>query len=668
MIQVEFFYNESKTIIECNLNEKIINVCENFSNKFNVDKNNLYFCYDGKAGIQFNEKLSIEEMINLEDKKRNKLNILVFKNEFMNGNIKSKSIICPKCKESIRMNIVDYKINLFECKNGHKIEKILLDKFEKTQNIDGIQIKCELCKEYNKSNTHNNIFYRCYTCKMNICPLCQSNHDKMHKIINYDEKYYICNKHNENYNSYCEESKMNLCKLCDEHKLHNIIYFEKIMPNKNDLIELKNSLKNEIHLFNHNIKLLINILEDVKNKINIYYKINEEIINNFIDNNNLNYEIIYYLKSIENNYKVLYELNAINGFNIINKFKNIYNLYNKMNNNEINIKYKVNKNDKEIRLFGEYFARRYKKICKIEIEGKEYELKEKHNFSFFSKKSDILEIKLKEIINIINANDMFRNCPSLLSLPDISNLIAFNIIDMSRLFYGCESLSFLDNISNWNTSNVTNMDNMFSNCSSLQLLPDISKWNTSNVTNMSCMFYECKSLSSLPDISQWNTSKVSDMSSMLGEIPLLSSLPDISQWNTSNVTNMGHIFGGCISLLSLPDISIWNISNVTNMSGMFYNCESLKILPDISKWNTSNVTDMHRLFYNCKSLQTLPDISKWNISNIINMSEMFYDCSSLISLPDISKWDTSNIKYSNMKQMFYGVQNSLNIPPRLNYK
>ena len=49
-----------------------------------------------------------------------------------------------------------------------------------------------------------------------------------------------------------------------------------------------------------------------------------------------------------------------------------------------------------------------------------------------------------------------------------------------------------------NTSNVTNMSDMFFNCNSLSSLPDISKWNTSNVTNMGNMFYYCKKTLIIP--------------------------------------------------------------------------------------------------------------------------------------------------------------------------
>ena len=84
--------------------------------------------------------------------------------------IKSKDIICPECGEITKMDIIDYKITLFDCKNGHKIENILLDQFENTQNIDRAKIICEICKQNNKNNTYKNMFYRCNTCDINICP------------------------------------------------------------------------------------------------------------------------------------------------------------------------------------------------------------------------------------------------------------------------------------------------------------------------------------------------------------------------------------------------------------------------------------------------------------------------------------------------------------------
>ena len=137
MAQVEFSYNGINTIVQCNLDEKMKDICKKFKDKAQIGNKNIFYTYDGKIGI--NEELTFEEIANREDKGRSKMNIIVFENEFeMNTNdiIKSKNIICPDCKENIKMDIKDYKINLYECKKGHKFENILLNEFEETQNID----------------------------------------------------------------------------------------------------------------------------------------------------------------------------------------------------------------------------------------------------------------------------------------------------------------------------------------------------------------------------------------------------------------------------------------------------------------------------------------------------------------------------------------------------
>ena len=37
---------------------------------------------------------------------------------------KSKYIICPECKDNIRIKIKDYKIELYDCQNGHNIKNL----------------------------------------------------------------------------------------------------------------------------------------------------------------------------------------------------------------------------------------------------------------------------------------------------------------------------------------------------------------------------------------------------------------------------------------------------------------------------------------------------------------------------------------------------------------
>lgn len=71
----------------------------------------------------------------------------------------SNEIICPTCKENCLIEIKDYKISLYGCKNYHRKNNILLSEFKETQKINISDIICNICKERNKGNTHNNDFY-----------------------------------------------------------------------------------------------------------------------------------------------------------------------------------------------------------------------------------------------------------------------------------------------------------------------------------------------------------------------------------------------------------------------------------------------------------------------------------------------------------------------------
>ena len=451
------------------------------------------------------------------------------------------------------------------------------------------------------------------------------------------------------------------------------------------------------------------------------------IFNNFMKINNLFYE---------KNEKILnkdYFLKPINGISdiikkefklIINKIKDLLCINydpvsdseeeneSQLNSNQINIIYKKDKK-KEIRLFGEVFVKNNKDKCKMIINKKEYDIKEKYKIN-----EDELKIKLIGINNITDISCIFSECENLYSLPDIHEIDTKNINNMSFMFYKCSNLVELPDISCWNTSNVINMSGMFSGCrrlkslpniskwninkvkylggsyknlsslepltdleieqfkenhikyihdggmffgcSSIKILPDISKWNIDNITNIESMFSYCSSLKFFPDISNWNTDNITSLKDLFSFCSSLEVLPDISNWKTNNVTNMENMFSTCSSLIYLPDISKWNTNKVINMDSMFSFCSSLKILPDISGWNTNNVTKMSFMFNYCSSLKLLPDISKWDTSNVTNMESMFSFCVKLKSLPNISKWNIE--KVINKKFMFYSCSKKLNIP------
>jgi len=340
MASIEFIFKGNNIRIQSNFNEKLKDIIDKYTSKISIDKNTLIFLYSGKS---IDEELRLCEMIGKE--KDNKIKILVYSiydiNDTYASIIKSKYIICPKCKENIQFEIKDYKIHLYECKNGHSFDNILLNEFEKTQYIDISKIICKKCKEKNKGNTSENEFYKCLTCNINLCPLCKCSHDKSHDIINYDQKNYICQNHKEIYVKYCFNCKMNICLICEnKHKNHKNISYGELIPNFDENIKYLNKLRQSIDLFKNNIKSIINMINKVINNLEIYYNINNNIINNY-NNKNRNYEILQNIKEINNN-NIMDEINKINkDKNIKNKINNIINIYMKMFNkdSEINLKF-----------------------------------------------------------------------------------------------------------------------------------------------------------------------------------------------------------------------------------------------------------------------------------------------------------------------------------------
>ena len=225
MAEVIFNYEGTNTTIQCNLNNKMKDIIDKFLIKIDKRKDNyeLYYLYDGTC---INKDSTFNELAKELDKTRKKLNILVTNNkeyQIQTNEIISKDIICPECKENSLIDIKNFKINISGCKNNHVKKDILLYEFKEIQKIDLNLIICEICRQNNKGNTYNYEFYICNTCNKNICPLCKTIHDKKHKIINYDDKNYICNQHNESFHKYCKTCKDNICFICETK--HNVMIF-----------------------------------------------------------------------------------------------------------------------------------------------------------------------------------------------------------------------------------------------------------------------------------------------------------------------------------------------------------------------------------------------------------------------------------------------------------
>ena len=440
--KIIFNYNCNIITIHGNINDKMKNIINKFLTKTKTDISSLFFLYAGKI---INQDSLLSKILSREDRQKNQMNILVNSisddenDENINSVIKSKEVICPKCFHHINLKIKDFKISLFECRNNHYINDITLKDFQKTQNIDLKNIKCNICNNKNKFNTYKNEFYTCLTCDKNLCPLCKSTHEKTHQIINYDKIEYTCAKHLESYNSYCRNCKKNLCIKCEkEHNNHEKIYYGTILPDY-DEIKLKiEEIGKYVNQFNQNIERIIQKLKEYKENINEYCNICIDIMKN-VENKERNYEILNNINEISNNRILEYIKSVVEEKNIKNKLNLIFEAFDKIgiiNDDMITLIYKINPNDNSIKIFDSVFVKNNKDNCKIIYENKEFELSEYFNVE---SKNQKLMIKLKGISRITNANKMFYECIKLVSIPDIQKFDVSNISEMNEMFIGCSA-------------------------------------------------------------------------------------------------------------------------------------------------------------------------------------------------------------------------------------
>ena len=390
-----FEYKGNKIIIPCKNGYNMKEVCKKFAVQVGKSINQLFFLYDGG---RLKEELTFQEVN--KDKEKNAITILAYdldEKAQINDNKRQKEVICPNCGESILVRIKDYKINLYNCKNGHKFENILINEYISLQKKDESKIICSLCKE-NKNNTYNNEFYKCCLCEINLCPLCKNIHNKKHEnIVNYDLINFICIKHNDNYIKFCNKCGINICISCqNDHIGHDIMNFRDLMPNKDNIINILDELKNKLDSFK-------NISEDIKNKINnIKFNKNNEDSNKIIDKIIENLDIYYKISfDIIKNYQIIY----IN-FQLI---KNIieFNDYNNIIINDLNRIINENNEDSRFQLIIEIYNKMFNTINEYEnkIIGDKtikFEYKEKIIYKF---QKDPKNLKYK--YDITNSNDKF---------------------------------------------------------------------------------------------------------------------------------------------------------------------------------------------------------------------------------------------------------------------
>ena len=329
MAEVIFNYGKLERIIKCNIDTKIKDIINEFSKNINIDPDNLYYIYQDNEVI---EELTFFEQANEFDRFRKTMNIFAYNKKDIKeineiDEMISKDIICPECKENTFLTFKDFKFNFYGCKKNHNKTNITLFKYDESQKLDTNKLKCSQC---NTNQVKINELYICNTCNKNICKVCKLNHDKNHIIINYEDKNYICKKHNKEYKKYCKTCKEDICITCEnEHNNHNIFNLGEILLNKNELFYSAKKLKKLLKRFNFKIEMIKLILDEMRKMMFKYYDIYLINIINY-DMNKKNYSKLKNLNYLYNKNETLIKdlINIIEDDKVYEfSKKNFYNEY-----------------------------------------------------------------------------------------------------------------------------------------------------------------------------------------------------------------------------------------------------------------------------------------------------------------------------------------------------
>ena len=350
MGKVSFLYNGLEYVIECDDNDKFKIIIDKFFNKICETRRNIYLLYNG---VIINEELPFYKCLNNTDKIGKFMKVIVYESQDSDSDkpkiIKSKYIICPKCKENAYLSINNFKISIFGCIFGHETNEIKINEFEKTQFIDLTKIKCFNCHKSKYESSDNN-FFKCNLCKKNLCSTCKEYHESTHKdYIKFDEeKQFYCEIHNDKYIDYCTDCKKDICKLCQkDHTNHNLLILSGDMPSINTLKKVdSNDTYNKVEKIKNIISDLIEQLNLLNNDLDKYFGIYYDLTSCFEQNESNKYILQNIINMKKYNDNFLGNLSEIiQDKSIKSQFYSIINLCSKMEFKKINKKIEINQND-----------------------------------------------------------------------------------------------------------------------------------------------------------------------------------------------------------------------------------------------------------------------------------------------------------------------------------
>ena len=675
-MKITFIFDAQEyNTFKCNVNEKLINIFENYSNKLGKKLDSLYFLFNGEKIDDFQK--TIYEIANEESKKNMEMKILVYQ--------KSESISDDDSTINVYF-LEEENSKKITCKRNEKIKNII-DKYENQTNLNnksviykynGMALDSE--KTFDNYNiSEKDIFIN--VCKKTLIYIIFT-----YLNIQYNIECYKEDKIEDICSDFASKHKINKKKVIFKHKdnrvdqnqtLNQFLNNNNIINNNEILIDVIDSPFSPSFFSIHKIKIIIIasitviatstfvpiVVLNKGEETDIPIKTTDSIIIPDTSKNNLDTSTIIQDTStiIPDTTKVPDTTSIISdsitiisdtfiltddSTSIIESTEPliICDIGYKLVDRECLIDYFIkatysSRANEEIKLISDEYN--LNKIRKMIIDKKTVDPTKIYTFNedglhiiYFSfipyNKSTINEgigifngIENLLFVEFSNYSDdypdvrfykIFNNCINLIS------------VDLSQISFYETAYSYYDYSEYYNL-----MDYMFNNCISLKFVNFSISIPPVCITILSSkfMFNNCISLTSI-DLSVFCFEYQSDI---------------YEDYQLSGLNNM---FSNCISLNIINIGYDFDAFNPVNISYMFYNCSSLTSI-DLSVLEYfGDINDISYIFAYCSQLKQLnfPLIADPNIKS---MSNAFRNCTSLVSI----KLDFL-LKAEDMSYLFFG--------------
>ena len=506
---------------------------------------------------------------------------------------KSVTQVCPKCGGNCSLTKDGFFI-ISKCEHNHILKNSIVE-FEKGQFIKGSleEIFCGLCS---KKTAYNNLFY-CIQCQKKLCESCKEHHmyskidNCIHDIIEYNNKKYYCQEHDELCLAYCSKCKKDICLQCYKaHKLHEIEEFD--LNTK----KIKTSLKEYKRLY-----------EKVKD---IYY-------------NDIS-QLDYFFKEIDDVFRICTEKNENYGkIRTMQELNNLKSFDIEFINERLKKIINLNEEEKDILKDLGSFIQFHEEIKNPDFEKMQ---KEKSNKNLYIQKENELKFiskKKKEKKGYIYNIEYYNNKHMILKenikpkektkLKNKKNLNTKN-----RIKAGIRNINISYNFNYLIYTRMSSNEYIFQSCTLLNNISEEYKYNIEKKRIINYIF-NIKD-NNLPKLNSAD-SEFNNPSKTENNILIFENICDISQYdinaNLYDGINCDNNNNNKINSVEIIDEYIELIDQYLQIQDKEKNCqlEKLSLNSDVKQSKNNNKDEVNSKYFTCKEISDIQPTIRNNETN-----------------------------------------------------